>query len=176
MRNKRLPHPFGRTGTGQAMGAAIQNIRIRHENGYRFSVDFGDAFPGLTVDEPAPIGKGEGPSPEQLLLAGVTNCLCASLFFALTKYRQKAEGIAADAACTVDRNEHGRLRIVGMEVRISLPDAAGDLGDGAERAFRQFEDFCTVSESVRAGIPVAVTIEDKDGTVVHTGRTGDRDA
>jgi hypothetical protein len=28
----------------------------------------------------------------------------------------------------------------------------------------QFERFCTVSESVKAGIPVAVSVADRDGT------------
>jgi hypothetical protein len=33
-----------------------------------------------------------------------------------------------------------------------------------DRALAQFEDFCTVSESVQAGIPVTVSIADGAGT------------
>jgi hypothetical protein len=36
-----------------------------------------------------------------------------------------------------------------------------------ERCLGQFEDFCVVTESVRRGIPVAVTVVDALGKVVH---------
>jgi hypothetical protein len=39
-----------------------------------------------------------------------------------------------------------------------------------QRALAQFEDFCTVTESVKRGIPVAVTVVDSAGTVLQTGR------
>jgi hypothetical protein len=32
-----------------------------------------------------------------------------------------------------------------------------------DRVLEQFQRFCTVSESVKAGIPVAVTVEDGGG-------------
>ena len=36
-----------------------------------------------------------------------------------------------------------------------------------QRCLEQFEDFCVVTESVRRGIPVAVTVVDAVGKVVH---------
>ena len=39
---------------------------------------------------------------------------------------------------------------------------AGDL----DRALAQFEDFCTVSRSVRTGIPFTVTVRSPDGRVL----------
>lgn len=145
------------------MHAPTLNVTITQTEGYQFLIDFGDALPKLQADETAPIGKGEGPCPEQMLVAGVTNCLCASLVFALAKFRQDAKGISATASYRIERNERGRLRIAGLTVAIRLGASAADLPN-LDRALAQFEDFCTVSESVQAGIPVTVSIADGAGT------------
>lgn len=138
-------------------------IRIRQIEGYQFTVDFGESFPDLLVDEAEPIGQGRGPHPEQMLVTSVANCLCASLVFALGKYRQTVKGVEAVADCVIERNAEGRLRVVGMKVGIALGAAAGDL-DRIDRVLDQFENFCTVSESVKAGIPVEVEVRDSLGT------------
>ena len=62
-------------------------VSITQQNNYQFLVDFGTGTP-VQADEAAPLGAGEGLSPSQLLLAAVTNCLSASLFFALQKFKQ----------------------------------------------------------------------------------------
>lgn len=141
---------------------AAPTIRITQVEDYRFTVDFGGALPHLAVDEAEPIGGGQGPFPEQILIAGVANCLCASLVFALGKFRQDGGGVCAEAACRVERNAEGRLRIVGIDVGIRLGAEAVDL-PRIERVMEQFERFCTVSESVKMGIPVAVSVRDGKG-------------
>ncbi|GJD59756.1 OsmC family protein [Methylobacterium dankookense] len=141
------------------------SVTLRHIADYRFEVDFGDFLPRLSVDEAEPIGTGEGPFPEQLLTASVANCLCASLVFALAKYRQRAQGIEAQARAQVERNAEGRLRVTGIAVEITLGAEAASL-DRIDRALEQFQRFCTVSESVKAGIPVAVTVSDSAGRLL----------
>ena len=138
-------------------------IRITQVADYVFTVDFGGALPALVTDEAPPIGGGTGPFPEQILISGVANCLCASLVFALGKFRQDARGVAAEAQCRVERNAEGRLRIIGIDVRIGLGAAAAEM-PRIDRVLEQFERFCTVSESVKAGIPVSVSVTDRDGT------------
>lgn len=138
-------------------------IKIKQIENYVFTVDFGKSLPDLIVDEAEPIGGGHGPFPEQLIAAGVANCLCASLVFALGKFRQDGGGVEAEAACRVERNGEGRLRIFGIDVRIRLGAEAVDL-PRIDRVIAQFERFCTVSESVKRGIPVAVTVCDGKGT------------
>lgn len=139
-----------------------QSIRLEQTGRYRFEVDFGGAIAPLAVDEPAPIGDGDGPAPEQLLATSVAYCLTASLFFALTKYRQDAGGLSASAEYQVERNEAGRLRVTGIAVHIRLGADATTLNH-VDRALAQFEPFCTVSESVQAGIPVSVEVSDASG-------------
>lgn len=140
----------------------VSTIRISQVEGYKFTVDFGEGFPDLLVDEAEPIGSGEGPHPEQMLVTSVANCLCASLVFALAKYRQNVHGLEAVATCAIERNAAGRLRVTGIKVDIALGAAAGEL-DRIDRVLAQFEDFCTVSESVKAGIPVEVQVSDSLG-------------
>lgn len=137
-------------------------ISIRQMDGYRFVVDFGPSHPGLLVDEAEPVGDGAGPFPEQILVAGVANCLCASLLFASGKYRQDVQGIEAEATCRVERNPEGRLRISGIDVAIRLGVSA-DAIPRIDKVLDQFERFCTVSESVKAGIPVTVAVRDGAG-------------
>lgn len=132
-------------------------VTITRQTGYRFLVDFGEGLPDTVADEPPPLGEGAGPNPNQLLLAGVANCLSASLLFALQKFKQDPGAVTATATATLARNEAKRLRIAGIEVQLSLAKAAHEL-EHLDRALAQFEDFCTVTQSVRQGIPVAVRV------------------
>ena len=141
------------------------SITITQVEGYKFTIDFGGVLPYLLVDEAIPIGSGEGPFPEQLLVSSVTNCLCASLVFALGKFKQEGGGIRAEARCEVTRNAENRLRITGITVSINLGATAESL-PRIDRVLEQFQRFCTVSESVQAGIPVAVSVRDGAGTLL----------
>jgi uncharacterized OsmC-like protein len=142
--------------------SAEPSIRIKQVGNFVFTVDFGENLPNLLVDEAVPIGGGTGPSPEQLLIAGVANCLSASLVFALGKFRQDGQGVEAEARCRIDRNAEGRLRIFGIDVELKLGALAEDM-PRIDRVMEQFERFCTVSESVKAGVPVEVVVRDAAG-------------
>jgi uncharacterized OsmC-like protein len=135
------------------------SVTVTQQDKYRFLVDFGAGIAPVPGDEPAPLGEGAGPSPSQLLLAAVSNCLSSSLFFALQKFRQEAGGITATASARIDRNEENRLRLQAIDVTIRLGRSAAEFTH-LERVLSQFEPFCTVTQSVRRGIPVNVTVED----------------
>lgn len=95
-------------------------VDLRQEAGYRFAVQFSPDIPVLVSDEPAPLGQGAGPSPVQLLVAAVGNCLADSLLFALKKFKQSPEPIRASAEAVVGRNEQNRLRVQRVSVRLTL--------------------------------------------------------
>lgn len=137
-------------------------MTITQQADYQFLIDFGAAMPQLLADEPAPLGKGMGPKPDHMLLAAVANCLSASLLFSLRKFKQDPRGITTTASCTVDRNEHNRLRVLEIHVAISLGAEGAEL-QHLDRALSQFEEFCTVSQSVQAGIPITVAVTDGKG-------------
>ncbi|MEO6352633.1 MAG: OsmC family protein [Burkholderiaceae bacterium] len=138
------------------------SITITQKENYQFLVDFGDAIPGLLVDEPAPMGDGLGPAPAHMLLAAAANCLSASLLFSLKKYGQDAGGITTRATCTIDRNANNRLRIMGIDVMIQFAQDGASINH-LDRVLGQFEEFCTVSQSIQAGIPIKVSVTDGHG-------------
>ena len=142
-------------------------LSLEQIDDYEFRIRFdGTALPELTTDESAPLGHDAGPNPARLLLAATTNCLTASLLFALRKFRNTPAPLRATARANIARNERGRWRVADMQVDLQLADPAGSLHD-LERVLAQFEDFCIVTESVRAGVPVTVRVHDDGGRQLH---------
>lgn len=138
-------------------------VRLTQRRDYQFDNQFGAQVPTLLIDEPAPLGRGEGPSPMQLLAASVGNCLAASLLFALRKYNQSGEPIGCSVDAEVGRNTDKRLRVSAMTARLTI----GVPADGIEhlqRILSTFEDFCTVTGSVRQAFPVTVEVFDARGS------------
>ncbi len=135
---------------------------LEQQEDYAFLVRFDENMPALLTDEPPPLGKGAGPNPARLLAASVANCLLASFFFALRKYKNEPGKISATVSGTLTRNEAGRLRIGQVAVDIRM-QAEAETVQHLDRILEQFEDFCVVTESVRSGFPVAVTVRDGAG-------------
>ncbi|NMM38936.1 MAG: OsmC family protein [Glaciimonas sp.] len=138
------------------------SITITQKENYQFLVDFGDAIPNLLVDEPVPMGAGSGPAPAHILLTAAANCLSASLLFSLKKYGQDAGGITTRATCTIDRNPNNRLRVLHIDVMIQFAQDGANIKH-LDRVLGQFEEFCTVSQSIQAGIPIKVSVTDGRG-------------
>ena len=141
------------------------SITITQTTDYKFEVDFGALFTPIIADLPPPLGESAGPSPEHLLLAAVANCLSASLLFALRKFKQNATDIKTTISCTVDRNENKRLRVTQITANINLGKQAAEF-ENLERILAQFEEFCTVSQSVQEGIPLQIQVQDSTGAVL----------
>lgn len=144
------------------MSSSSETVRLVQRQDYQFEMQFGGAAPDWLADEPAPLGQGAGPSPVQLLAAAVGNCLSDSLLFALRKFKQAPDPIRCEVVAEVGRNAENRLRVLGMQVRLTLGVAGGAL-EHLERALAQFEAFCTVTQSVGAAIPIGVHVFDVDG-------------
>ena len=140
-------------------------VHLTQEKDYRFQVAFDDGVPELTVDEPPPLGSATGPSPVQLLTAAVGSCLSDSLLFALRKFKQSPEPMHCEVQADVGRNPEGRMRVLRMKAVLTLGVAADQLTN-LDRALDQFEEFCTVTQSVRTGIPVTVEVYDASGVRV----------
>ncbi|MGB0133148.1 OsmC family protein [Dokdonella sp.] len=138
-------------------------LTLTQESDYAFRIAFDEtSLDDLHTDEPAPPGADSGPNPSRLLVAAVANCLSASLLFAMRKYKNSPAGIVTHATAKIGRNEENRLRIMHIDVTIKLPDSATDYAQ-IDRLLEQFENFCVVTESVRAGVPVSVSVTDSAG-------------
>ena len=144
------------------MSEAPITVRLTQRQDYQFDNHFGAGIADLRADEPPPLGQGSGPSPVQLLCAAVGNCLAAALLFALRKCRQKPEPIACEVSAETGRNAEKRLRVAAMTVRLTLGVPAAAI-EHPDRVLGSFEDFCTVTGSVRASFPVTVTVFDALG-------------
>lgn len=151
------------------MMSAMDNefqIELFLQADYRFEVHFAKpSIPVLITDEDAPIGADAGPSPGQLLGAAVANCLAASLAFALRKFKNEPGALRAQATVRLGRNEQKRLRIVHIAVDLYLPMLAANV-QMLDRILAQFEDFCIVTQSVRAAIPIDVRVIDRAGALL----------
>lgn len=143
------------------MSQSVQ-VSLRQDRDFRFAIHFAEDTPPFYGDEPPPLGAGTGPSPSQLLAAAVGNCLSASLLFALRKYKQSPEPLRSEAVAVVDRNPENRLRVERIRVRLQLGVPRANL-QHLDRALAQFEEFCTVSQSVKRGIPIDIEVYDSDG-------------
>lgn len=139
-----------------------ETVRLTQVHDYQFDVQFGAGIAPLRTDEPPPLGTGQGPTPVQQLAGAVGNCLGASLLFALRKYKQQPEPITASVDAQVGRNAEGRQRVLAIDVTLTLGQPAAAL-EHLDRALAQFEDFCTVTQSVRAAIAVNVKVVDALG-------------
>jgi organic hydroperoxide reductase OsmC/OhrA len=134
-------------------------VKLTREDRYRFRIDFGDGHTGtFEMDEPEPLGEGAGPNATRVLGAAVGHCLSASLLFCLGKARIDVGAVETRVVGTIERNADGRLRVGGIEVDI-VPALSGEVPARITKCLEVFEDFCTVTASVRSGLEVGVNVE-----------------
>lgn len=157
---------------GRPMEAPIQHptftfvneiaTEIEQVQDYHFRIHFDkQQYADLDIDEPDPLGKDQAPNPVRLLAAAVGGCLSASLFFCARKAHIDLGEVRTTVKTQLSRNERGRLRVSKIEVEID-PHISEDLNRKASGCYATFEDFCVVTESVRQGINVAVSVKGAD--------------
>ena len=129
------------------------------KDGYGFLVDFKQqGVPDLLMDEPPPLGDDTGPNAARVLAAAIGNCLSASALYCLRRARIDVHGIHTTVSGSLERNDAGRMRISGIRVLIE-PVVEDSERPRMQRCLELFEDFCVVTQSVRAGINVEVEVE-----------------
>ncbi len=147
------------TKTGEKQQSGSFSITLERVQDYEFRVKFDKAqFQELMLDEPPPLGRDTAPNASRLLAAAVGNCLSASLAFCAQKARVRFLALNTRVDVRIVRNERGRLRIGKIDVEIEPEFEQADL-EKAKRCLGLFEDYCTVSQSVRAGIPISVSVK-----------------
>ena len=120
------------------MADGKETVHLVQRQDYQFTMRFGGAAPDWLADEPPPLGKGEGPSPVQLLSAAVGTCLSDSLLFALRKFKNEPGKLRAEISAKLERNAAGRWRLPRARVVLTLGDDAANLHQ-VERVLAQFE-------------------------------------
>ena len=134
------------------------STRLELLEGYKFKVEFDvHGIPSLVVDEMKPIGKEEGPNPTRLLSAAIGHCISSSLLYCLGKAKVKVKKLETMVQANVERNKEGYLRIAGLDVQVGLEVSEEDKAR-VPRCLKIFENYCTVTQSVRKGIDVKVNV------------------
>ena len=124
--------------------------------GYKFKVEFDvEGVSNIIVDEIKPIGESLGPNPTRLLSVAVGHCLSSSLLFCLKKAKIKVNNLNTLIKTNIERNEEGYLRVESLHVQIRLEVNEEDK-QRVPRCLSIFENYCTVTQSVRRGIEVKV--------------------
>ena len=133
-------------------------VTLTLEGGSRFAVDARlPGAEGFAIDEPPPVGDGSAANPTRVLAAALASCLGSSLLFCLAKSRIPVRGLRIEAGGALERNERGRLRVAGFDIRL-FPDVDPADVPRMQRCLEVFEDYCTVTGSVRRGVPVEVGV------------------
>jgi len=147
-------------GIEQEAEPAQIEIKIDQIQDYQFRVTFDkEPYATLLTDEPPPLGLDSAPNASRLLAASVGNCLAASFLFSSRKVRANLESLRTTVKVWYARNDKGRLRIGRIKVEIVPKYDPADVAKIA-RAKDLFEDFCVVTQSVRAGIDVSVAVRE----------------
>ncbi len=136
--------------------SAVTTLKLLQ--GYRFKAEFDVAgIPSIVVDELMPIGENAGPNPTRLLSVAVGHCLSSSLLYCLQKARVKVNDLQTTVRANMEKNEQGYLRIKSIDAKIQI-DVNEDDKSRVSRCLEIFENYCTVTQSVRQGITVNVDI------------------
>ncbi len=131
--------------------------KLRLLEGYKFNVEFDDHTPGLIVDEMRPHGECSGPNPPRLLAVAVGHCLSSSLIFCLKKVRVRIKDIETTVKTNFSRTEEGMLRVGSINIQLRLEINEKDKTK-IPRCLKIFENYCTVTQSVRKGITVNINV------------------
>lgn len=99
-----------------------------------------------------------GPNPSKLLGLAVTGCLSASFIFCLKKREFTINDLNANAEVTVARNQKGFWRVKKIDVSINPKIDTPEMRKRADQCKKMFEQYCTVTQSIRMGIDVDVKI------------------
>jgi uncharacterized OsmC-like protein len=100
----------------------------------------------------------ERPEATHLLAEAIGQCLSASLLQCARKSRVEMGTMRTRVKMQIDRSDRGRLRVKNVDVEIDPAIAEADQ-QKAQRCLGLFEDYCTVSQSIREGFPIHVTVK-----------------
>lgn len=135
------------------------NVTVEWVEDLTFKLNFENAaLPELFIDETHDIDSPEaiGPDPSKLLISAVMGCLNASFAFCLKKSKISLKGMTAKGELISKRSEEGLWRVSKIDVEL-VPEVEEGI-PRFERCVEIFHKYCTITESVRQGIPVNVTI------------------
>ncbi|MHA1194521.1 MAG: OsmC family protein [Promethearchaeota archaeon] len=99
-----------------------------------------------------------GPNPTKLLGMAILGCLSASFIFCIKKRNLTLNNLKAEGTVIISRNNKGFLRVKKIDVKINTKINYPETLKRAKLCKKMFENYCTITQSVRNGINVNVDI------------------
>ncbi len=136
-------------------------VGLSLENGMLFKCDLGEmkVKDCYIDDEHHEEVDMLGPNPSRMLGLAVIGCLSASFIFCLKKRNFNVDNLKAEAEITIARNEKGFWRVKKIDVTIAPKIADLDARKRSDICKKMFEQYCIVTQAVREGINVEVTLD-----------------
>ncbi|MHA2326800.1 MAG: OsmC family protein [Promethearchaeota archaeon] len=136
-------------------------VRINLDREMIFKCNLGDVkMEECIIDE---TNKNEadmlGPNASRLLAMAVLGCLNASFMFCLSKRDFTIEDLESEAVVTIFRNDKGFVRVKKIDVDIKPKINSPEMRKRADQCRKMFEQYCTVTASIREGININVNID-----------------
>jgi uncharacterized OsmC-like protein len=138
-----------------------RKVEVKLERDMIFKCDLGDLkVENCYIDESNDKESDMlGPNAAQLLAMAVLGCLSASYIFCFTKRDFTVNDLHAEAIITIFRNEKGFVRVKKIDVNINPKIESPEMRKRAVQCQKMFEQYCTITASIREGIDVNVNIE-----------------
>jgi uncharacterized OsmC-like protein len=137
------------------MSAADGRVELQQVEKYRFTIEFAEApFPGLTLDEPPPVGGDAGPNPVQSLAMAVGHCMSTTLVNTLERARIPVAPLRTTVTATIGVNAKGRRRVRELHVEIRTRPLNEADRPQFDHCVEIFSDYCPVSGAVREGVAI----------------------
>lgn len=135
-------------------------VKLSLEKDMIFKCDLGDLrIKDCIIDETNKIeSEMLGPDASRLLAMAVLGCLSASFIFCFSKRDFTIEDLEAEAIVTIFRNEKGFVRVKKIDVNINPEIKNLEIQKRANQCKKMFEQYCTISASVREGIDINVNV------------------
>lgn len=136
-------------------------VKVKLERDMIFKCDLGDIkLEDCYIDESNKVeSEMLGPNAAYLLAMAVLGCLTSSYVFCFSKRDFTVKDLEAEAIVTIFRNEKGFVRVKKIDVNIVPRIDTPDMRKRAAQCQKMFEQYCTITASIREGIDVNVNID-----------------
>ncbi|MHA2088240.1 MAG: OsmC family protein [Promethearchaeota archaeon] len=143
------------------MAESEVKVKVKLERDMIFKCDLGETKLGdCYIDESNKIASEMlGPNAAQLLAMSMLGCLSASYIFCFSKRDFTVKDLEAEAIVTIFRNEKGFVRVKKIDVTITPKIDSPEMVKRAAECQKMFEQYCTITASVREGVDVNVNID-----------------
>lgn len=111
----------------------------------------------IIVDAKAPIGKGTGPTPKELLLIGLGGCTAMDILGMLRKQKQTLESLEIEV--NVDTSEGGHPAVFTRGTMKVLLRGQIDEEKAVEAVHLSQTKYCGVSAMMTKAFPIEYSVE-----------------